>query len=122
MHVDNVKDAEGTNMNIDKTTFFKYEISEILDPENRADQPGDLRERVESFVRDCAGTADGEMDISFQENGRGYYAHLHELERLKKKNKNVYREYLYKLHEELEEAERNGEMTHQMKTVLESLK
>jgi hypothetical protein len=109
-------------MNRIKTAFFKYEISEMLDPENKADQPGDLRERVESFVRDCAGTADGEMDISFQENGRGYYAHLHELERLKKNDKNLYREYLYKFHEELDEAERNGEMTHQMKTVLERFK
>jgi hypothetical protein len=40
-------------MNRIKTAFFKYEISEMLDPENKADQPGDLREasrRVAFFI------------------------------------------------------------------------
>jgi hypothetical protein len=108
-------------MNRIKTAFFKYEISEMLDPENKADQPGDLRERVESFVRDCAGAADGEMDISFQENGRGYYAHLHELERLRGASKENYKEYRDMLLSELKEAEDNNELTHQMKVVYDRL-
>jgi hypothetical protein len=108
-------------MTEDKITFFKYEISEILDPGNKADQPGDLRERVETFVRDCAGAADGEMDISFQENGRGYYAHLHELERLRSASKKNYKEYRGILLSELKEAEDNNELTHQMKVVYDRL-
>ena len=108
-------------MNVDKVAFFKKEICEILDPENKNVFPSGLRERVESFVRDCAGAADGEMDISFQENGRGYYAHLHELERLKNLNQDVYRKYLEKLTAELEEARKDEEFTSQMKVVYESL-
>ena len=109
-------------MNIDKTAFFKHEISKILDPENKKDQHSNLVERVESFVRDCAGAADGEMDINFQEIGRGYYAHLHELERMKTEDEESYNNYLGKLCRELEEAERKGEMTHQMKVVLERMR
>lgn len=109
-------------MSINKTAFFKYEIREILDTERKDDHPAGLLERVELFTKDCAGAADGEMDISFQENGRGYYAHLHELERLKTKSMEDYREYLGKLYEELEEAERNDEMTHQMRVVRDQLK
>ena len=104
-----------------KDAFFKYEINEILDPENMNDQPSGLRERVESFVRDCAGAADGEMDISFQENGRGYYAHLHELDRLKAISQEDYLEYRDKLLSELKEAEENDEMSHQMKVVYDQV-
>ena len=106
---------------MDKVAFFKYEIGEILDPEKMNDQPSDFRERVESFARDCAGAADGEMDISFQENGRGYYAHLHELERLKGGSQKNYREYRDQLLSELKEAEDNDEMTYQMKVVYDQL-
>ncbi|MEN8133316.1 MAG: hypothetical protein ABFS45_24725 [Pseudomonadota bacterium] len=113
--------SEIAGMNMDKAAFFKYEISEILDPEKMNDQPSGLRERVESFVRDCAGTADGEMDISFQENGRGYYAHQHELERLRNLNQEAYRDYLEKLLAEIEEARNGEEFTSQMKVVYESL-
>ena len=102
--------SEIAGMNMDKTAFFKYEISEILDPEKISDQPSGLRERVESFVRDCAGAADGEMDISFQENGRGYYAHLHELNRLRGISQKHYREYRDQLLSELKEAEDKDEM------------
>ena len=56
-------------MSIIKTAFFKNEISEILDPENKNDQPSDLREQVELFVRDCVGAADGDMDINYQDDG-----------------------------------------------------
>ena len=108
-------------MNIDKTAFFRHEISGILDPEKKNDQPGDLLERVESFVRECAGAADGEMDISFQENGRGYYAHLHELERLRGVSQETYQEYKDMLLSELKEAEGNSELTHQMKVVYDQL-
>ena len=108
-------------MNMSKDAFFKYEINEILDPENMNDQPSGLRERVESFVRDCAGAADGEMDISLQENGRGYYAHLRELERLRRDSQEDYREYREQLLTELKEAEENNEMTHQMKVVYDQL-
>ena len=112
---------EMTDMNMDKTAFFKYEISEILDPEKMNDQPSSLRERVESFARDCAGAADGEMDIRFQENGRGYYAHLRELERLKGESQEDYREYRDRLLAEIKEAEEHEEMTHQMKVVYQQL-
>ncbi len=107
-------------MNKDQTAFFKHEISEVLNIGKR-NQPGDLKERVESFIRDCAGTADGEMDISFQENGRGYYAHLHELELLRSVSQESYQEYRSKLLSELKEAEENGEMTHQMEVVYSDL-
>jgi hypothetical protein len=110
-----------TGINMDKAAFFKYEISEILDPKNIDDQTSGLRERVESFVRDCAGAADGEMDISFQENGRGYYAHLHELERLKNNNQDAYRDYLENLIAEIEEAINGNKFTSQMKVVYELL-
>ena len=113
--------SEIAGMNMDKAAYFKYEINEILDPEKMNDQPSGLRERVESFVRDCAGAADGEMDISFQENGRGYYAHLRELERLKGESQEDYREYRDQLLSELREAEDNNEMTHQMKVVFSDL-
>ena len=108
-------------MNKDKAAFFKNEIGEMLDPETKGDFPCGLRERVESFIVDCAGAADGEMDISFQENGRGYYAHLHELERLKNINQTAYRVYLGKLLAELEEAKNVGESTSQMKVVYDAL-
>ena len=108
-------------MRVDKAAFFESEISEILDPENKNDFPNGLRERVESFVRDCAGAADGEMDISFQENGRGYYAHLQELERLKGASQEDYSRYRDQLLSELKEAEDNDEMTHQMKVVYDEL-
>jgi hypothetical protein len=106
---------------MDKSAFFKYEISEILSPEKENDQPSVLREQVELFVRDCAGTADGEMDISFQENGRGYYAHLHEIERLRDVSQGDYLEYRRKLLLELNDAQENNEITHQMKIVCEQL-
>ena len=80
-----------------------------------------MQARVESFIRDCAGAADGEMDISFQENGRGYYAHLHELERLSGVSQESYREYRDKLLSEIKEAEETDEMTHQMKVVYDQL-
>jgi len=108
-------------MTEDKAVFFKYEISKILDPEKKHDNSSDLREEVESFVRDCAGTADGEMDISFQENGRGYYAHLHELEHLRIVSQEEYLGYREKLLSELKEAEENEELTHQMKVVYSDL-
>jgi len=113
--------SEIAGRNMVKAAFFKYEISEILDPENINDQPIGLRERVESFVRDCTGAADGEMDISFQENGRGYYAHLHELDRLGGISQEDYREYREQLLSELKEAEENNAMTHQMKVVFSDL-
>ena len=113
--------SEMAGMTMDKAAFFKYEISEILDPKKMNDQPSGLRERVETFVRDCAGAADGEMYISFQEIGRGYYAHLHELERLRSDSQEDYREYRTKLLAEFKEAEDRGEMTHQMTVVYESL-
>ncbi|MFQ6609074.1 MAG: hypothetical protein ACE5EE_11175 [Fidelibacterota bacterium] len=113
--------SELSAINMDKSAFFKYEISEILNPEKKIDQPNGLREQVESFVRDCAGAADGDMDISFQENGRGYYAHLYELERLKGIGLDGYLEYRDKLLSEIKEAEGNGEMTHQMKVVYDQL-
>ena len=113
--------SELSAMNMDKSAFFKYEISEILSPEKKSDQPNSLREQAESFVRDCAGAADGDMDISFQENGRGYYAHLHELERLKGAGLEGYREYRDELLSEIKEAEEHGESTHQMRVVCEQL-
>ena len=108
-------------MNKDKSAFFKNEIGEILDPETMGDFPCGLRERVESFIVDCAGAADGEMDISFQENGRGYYAHLHELERLKGVSQEDYQGYKDKLLFELKEAQEHDAMTHQMKVVYDEL-
>ena len=108
-------------MNRIKTAFFRYEINEITDLENKVDRPSNLRERVESFVRDCAGAADGEMDISFQENGRGYYAHLHELDRLRHISQENYLEYRDKLLSELKEAKEKSEMTQQMKVVYDKL-
>ena len=113
--------SELSAMNMDKSAFFKYEISEILNPEKKIDQPNGLREQVKSFVRDCAGSADGDMDISYQENGRGYYAHLHELERLRSISLESYREYRDMLLSEIKEVEENGEMTHQMKVVYDQL-
>ena len=105
----------------DKIAFFKNEIKEILDSTNRDEFPEELRVRVESFVRDCAGTANGEMDIDFQESGRGYYAHLHELGNMKKKGLDEYKEYRTKLLSELQAAEKNGALTHQMQVVFEYL-
>ena len=61
------------------------------------------------------------MDISFQENGRGYYAHLHELERMKGISQEDYLEYRNQLFSELKEAEENNEMNHQMKIVYNQL-
>ena len=108
-------------MNVHKVAFFKKEISEILEPGNENDFPSGLRERVESFIRDCAGAADGEMDISYQENGKGYYAHLHELDRSREVSEEDYRTYRDQLLSELKEAQENNEMTHQMKIVYNQL-
>ena len=113
--------SEVGGMKVDKVGFFKGEISDMLDPENKNNFSSGLRDRVEIFVRDCAGAADGEMDISFQENGRGYYAHLQELERLKGASQEDYSRYRDQLLSELKEAEDNDEMTHQMKVVYDEL-
>jgi len=104
-----------------RIAFFKNEIRETLKAETTSNQHDDLRERIELFVRDCAGAADSEMDISFQENGRGYYGHLHELERLKVESQEKYLGYRSKLLSELKEAEENDAMTHQMKIVYNEL-
>ena len=104
-----------------KRAFFKDEICHWLSPDNGETLSDDLRDRIETFLRDCAGAADGEMDISFQENGRGYYAHLHELERLRAVSQKDYQEYREKLLTELMEADENDELTHQMKIVYDQL-
>ena len=104
-----------------RIAFFKNEIRETLKAETTSNQHDDLRERIELFVRDCAGAADSEMDISFQENGRGYYAHLHELEKLRIENQESYQEYRSKLLSELKVAEENHELTHQMQIVYSNL-
>ena len=106
---------------VDKHAFFKDEISHWLNSSNEERLSDDLRDQIETFLRDCAGTADGEMDISFQENGRGYYAHLHELERLRAVSQKDYQEYRDKLLSELMEADENDELTHQMKIVYDQL-
>ena len=106
---------------VDKRAFFKDEISRWLNPDNGEKLSDDLRDRIETFLRDCTGAADGEMDISFQENGRGYYAHLHELERLSAVSQKDYQEYRDKLLSELMGADENNELTHQMKIVYDQL-
>ena len=106
---------------VDKRAFFKDEISHWLNSENKQELSDGLRDQIETFLRDCAGTADGEMDISFQENGRGYYAHLHELERLRAVSQKDYQEYRDRLLSELTEADENDELTHQMKIVYDQL-
>ena len=108
-------------MIVGKYAFFKDEISHWLNPDNGEILSDDLRDRIETYVRDCAGTADGEMDISFQENGRGYYAHLHELERLRAVSQKDYQEYRDRLLSELTEADENDKLTHQMKIVYDQL-
>jgi hypothetical protein len=52
---------------------------------------------------------------------RGYYAHLHELGNMKKKGLDEYKEYRTKLLSELQAAEKNGALTHQMQVVFEYL-
>ena len=73
------------------------------------------------FLPAAVSAADGEMDISFQESGRGYYAHLHELERLRGLDNKDYQEYRDKLLAELKEAEENGMITYQMNVVYNDL-
>jgi hypothetical protein len=102
----------------DKYAFFKNELEQYS---KATDVDHDLLARIESFVEDCKGAADGEQDISFQENGRGYYAHLHELDSLKNNNYEHYLDYRRQLTQELSEAIKNNEMTEQMSVVYDTL-
>lgn len=55
--------------------------------------------QVERYLEEVkTGPADGEMDIEWQENGKGYYAHLHVIERL---DENEKRKYLERLSEDI---------------------
>ncbi|MBT7442786.1 MAG: hypothetical protein HN790_02320 [Methylococcales bacterium] len=105
------------NMN-EKYAFFKSELAQYSQS-SKVD--ADLLARIESFVEDCKGAGDGEQDISFQENGRGYYAHLHKLDSLKNNNHEHYLDYRRHLTQELSEAIKNNEMTEQMSVVYDTL-
>ena len=60
------------------------------------------------------------MDILFQETGRGYYAHLHELRALED-NEGAYAVYRDKLLGEINAAEKDQSVTDQMKVVKEQM-
>jgi hypothetical protein len=52
---------------------------------------------IDHYLNDMqTGAADGEMDITWQETGRGYYRHLHELQDLEGEAKEQYRKRLEK--------------------------
>lgn len=80
-----------------KETFFLKDIkregyrNSLSDQENAA---------LDLYLQDMQqGPADGEMDIEWQESGRGYYAHLHQLESLDDAQKKT--EYLKRLKEDI---------------------
>ena len=82
-----------------RIAFFSDELSEAslkaMTPKIRAD--------AEQFKRQCElGPADGEQDIDWQEDGQGYYAHLHELVRLRSESEDSYSDYRTKLMSEIE--------------------
>ena len=99
--------------------FFKTELSELLNDDHE-NTDNELRADARRFFDDCKGAADGEMDISFQETGRGYYAHLHQLATLED-DVAAYAAYRDKVLEEIDTAENDGALTHQMKVVKEQL-
>ena len=103
-----------------KTAFFRTELADIL---SRGDDkyPPEVIQAAKLFAEDCNGAADGDMELEFQETGRGYYAHLHELFRLKEKDYKEYTVYKRRSEQELEDAEKNGELDQQMSVVREQL-
>lgn len=103
------------------TAFFKTELTKILstDCDN---YDTETNESAKEFENDCKGAADGSMDIEFQETGRGYYAHLHELAALEETDKAAYTAYREKLLQEITAAEEDGAATHQMLTVKAQLR
>ena len=103
------------------TAFFMTELTKIrLNDCNNYDN--ETIASAKEFEKDCQGAADGNMDITFQEMGRGYYAHLHELARLEGTDKAAYAAYREKLLQELATAEEDGSSTHQMKAVKAQLR
>ena len=99
--------------------FFQAELAEILNEGNKS-VTDEQRSEAKQFFDDCRGAADGEMDILFQETGRGYYAHLHELRTLKD-DEGAYAVYRDKLLGEINAAEKDQSVTDQMKVVREQM-
>ena len=86
-----------------KSAFFKDELNEILDAP-RGEYTDEVVQAAIHFAEDCDGAADGDMDIDFQQDGRGYYAHLHELLHLAKAGWESHQAYRQRLEQELEKA------------------
>ena len=99
--------------------FFQAELAEILNEGNKS-VTDEQRSEAKQFFDDCRGAADGEMDILFQETGRGYYAHLHQLNTLEG-DAEAYAVYRDKLLGEINVAEKDQSVTDQMKVVKEQM-
>jgi len=98
------------------SAFFKTELTKILLTASNSYSATTI-ESAKRFEADCKGAADSEMDIDFQERGRGYYAHLHQLTALEETDLNACSSYRQQLLQEIEDSEGCGEVTAQMLTV-----
>ena len=104
-----------------KTAFFRTELADIFSRGND-EYPPEVIQAAKLFTEDCSGAADGDMDQEFQDAGRGYYAHLHELFHLKKTDYESYIAYKQRLEQEIDEAEEKGTLDYQMSVVREQLR
>lgn len=89
-----------------KIAYLKSELTE-LSIDNLSD---DEKSNIDEFVSQCdTGPGSSEMDIEWQESGKGYYAHLLELERLKSISSEAHEVYHQKLMSEIDllENEKN---------------
>ena len=103
-----------------KTAFFEDELNRIMDAP-QGEYTDEVVHAARYFAEYCNGAADGEVDIDFQQEGRGYYAHLHQLHYLAKTGWEACEAYMLRLEKELEEAEAEGMLDHQMSVAQEQL-
>jgi hypothetical protein len=107
-------------MNMMKTAFFRDELNKIMDAP-QAEYADEVVQAAKYFAEDCSGTVEGDMDIDFQQDGRGYYAHLHALFYLARGGRETHQTYRQRLERELEVAAMTGVLDHQMSVVQEQL-
>ena len=103
-----------------KTAFIRDELNEIMDA-RQGEYADEVVQAAIHFAEDSNGAADGDMDINFQQDGRGYYAHLHELLHLNKAGWETHQAYRQRLEQELKKAAMDGMLDHQMSVVQEQL-
>ncbi len=79
-------------------TFF---LKDIRSEDCRHDLSPEEQAALDEYLKEMGhGPADGDMDIEWQESGRGYYAHLHVLESIKDEQERA--NYCKKLREDID--------------------